>query len=485
MSDNQNPKPYDAVLGGQDIPKDAAVLGGIQGVKRKLNNSNPQIRIVAVEQALNYGKSGIDLIIKALKDESPLVQAKAYYLLIYFSEQKIKQNILEIEQALNHGERGLDLIIEALDSEFSQVQAKAYSLLVNRNEIKIKKALQEFQPIGLKLEIIEAVSVNSSGEIIQSQQHLIKSFGENLDKILQRQLYQKQLPQQYFLKEFGNYKTLEMVYIKGGTFMMGSPKAENNRESHERPQHLVTVKPFFLGKYPVTQAQWRAVALLPKVYRELNPKPCDFTGKNRPVYHVTWYEAVEFCSRLSKATGKKYGLPSETEWEYACRAGTTTPQRGSSVAPGGNPHDRADSPFHYGETITGELANYGAIRTYADEPKGEYREKTIPVGQFPPNAFGLYDMHGNVWEWCQDNWHDNYVGAPTDGSSWITKPWNVIFGSPFTRVVRSGSWFGLPHWCCCAQRFSHDNEFNLIPSFTDDRHHIKSELGFRIACDIF
>lgn len=94
-------------------------------------------------------------------------------------------------------------------------------------------------------------------------------------------------------------------------------------------------------------------------------------------------------------------------------------------------------------------------------------------------------MHGNVWEWCQDNWHDNYRGASTDGSSRITKAWNVIFGSPFQRVVRSGSWFSLADWCRCTQRFFHDNEFELIPSFTDDRYHIKSKLGSRVVCDIF
>jgi serine/threonine protein kinase len=108
---------------------------------------------------------------------------------------------------------------------------------------------------------------------------------------------------------------------------------------------------------------------------------------------------VPICEKLSQKTGKTYRLPSEAEWEYACRAGTTT-------------------PFYFGETITTDLVNYNGNSTYASAPKGQYRQQTTPVGSFPPNAFGLYDMHGNVWEWCQDHWHDNYNGAPTDGSAW-------------------------------------------------------------------
>ncbi|MDY6901608.1 MAG: SUMF1/EgtB/PvdO family nonheme iron enzyme [Cyanobacteriota bacterium] len=399
MSDNQQPKPYDAVLGNQNqAPEGAAVLGGIEGVKQRLNNENPQARIAALRQALNYGEPGLDLVIKALEDESPQVQIKAYSLLVPLSEQKVKQ------------------------------------------------ALVEFNPDNLRLEAIETVTVNRCGEIIQRKQHLARYFVENLV----------------------NGINLEMAYIPGGTFLMGLPEDEKSPfgRDYEKPQHQVTVKPFYMGKFTITQAQWKVIAELPKIERKLKLDPAYFKGDNRPVERVSWYDVIEFCSRLSEATGKKYRLPSEAEWEYACRAGTIT-------------------PFHYGETITGELANYDASFTYADEPKGEWREQTIPVGQFPPNAFGLYDMHGNVWEWCQDNWHDSYRGAPKDGSSWITQRWNIIFGTPFSRVVRSGSWFSLADWCRSTQRFSHDDESELIPSFTNDRYHIKSKLGFRIACDIF
>jgi formylglycine-generating enzyme required for sulfatase activity len=184
----------------------------------------------------------------------------------------------------------------------------------------------------------------------------------------------------YFTKILTDSVGLEMVAIPGGIFTMGSP--ENEGSDYERPQHQVTVSPFFMGKYPITQAQWRAIASRSdlKVEIDLDPDPSSFKGNNRPVETVNWYEAVEFCQRLSKLTGRDYRLPSEAEWEYACR-GVTEPlnlEKGESYP-----------PFYFGETITVELANYDATRTYADEPKGEESKKTTPVGQFPPNAFGL------------------------------------------------------------------------------------------------
>jgi formylglycine-generating enzyme required for sulfatase activity len=204
---------------------------------------------------------------------------------------------------------------------------------------------------------------------------------------------------EYFTHDLGDGVILEMVSIPGGTFGMGSPNSEEGRYDSESPQHWVTVQPFFMGKHAVTQAQRKAVAALPKVNRDLNSDLSRFKGANRPVENVSWEDAMEFCARLSKKTGRDYRLLSETEWEYACRAVTTT-------------------PFHFGETITTDLANYDGNFTYASAPKGVYLQQTTDVGSFPPNAFGLHDMHGNVWEWCADPWYDNYAGAPVDGSVW-------------------------------------------------------------------
>ena len=269
----------------------------------------------------------------------------------------------------------------------------------------------------------EVVKVNQSGEIIS----------RNKESARQK------------IEDLGDGIELEMVKIPGGRFQMGSPDTEAQRLSSEGPQHYVDVPEFFMGKYVVTQGQWKAIAsrtdLKVKLDLELDPSRFKEPYKNidrrkRPVEQVNWFEAVEFCKRLSKLTGRNYRLPSEAEWEYACRAGTTT-------------------PFHFGETINTELANYRGTDnkeynwsgSYGDGPKGEYREQTTPVGQFPANAFGLYDMHGNVYEWCQDVLHDNYNGAPTDGSAWETG------GVSNRRILRGGSWFFNPWWCRSALRY--------------------------------
>jgi len=250
------------------------------------------------------------------------------------------------------------------------------------------------------------------------------------------------------LEDLANDTQLEMMLIPGGTFIMGSPKEEENSMDSERPQHEVTIEPFFMGKYQVTQAQWRFVAQLPQVNRDLEQDPSRFKGDNRPVEQVSWEDAVEFCDRLSQYTGRTYRLPSEAEWEYACRAGTTT-------------------PFHFGETITTDLANYDGNSTYGNGVKGVYRKETTEVGSFGvANNFGLYDMHGNVWEWCQDNWHSNYEGAPTDGSAWLDIEWNTT-----AKQVRGGSWVFNPGNCRSACRY----DYNLLDG---NYNHI----SFRVVC---
>ncbi len=257
----------------------------------------------------------------------------------------------------------------------------------------------------------------------------------------------------YFTEDLGNGVLLDLVSIPTGEFQMGSPESEAERASDESPQHQVKIPGFWMGKYAVTQAQWQVVASQQKVNCDLNPDPSHFKGDSRPVEQVSWNEAVEFCdrlsrfveSRLSRQTGRAYRLPTESEWEYACRAVTTT-------------------PFHFGETITSDLANYDGNSPYGAAPKGLYRELTTPVGSFPPNAFGLYDMHGNVWEWCLDHWHENYQGAPMDGSAWI------MGGNSDRRLLRGGSWYNDPRLCRSASRYY---------SSPDNRSYT---FGFRVIC---
>ncbi len=330
-------------------------------------------------------------------------------------------------------------------------------------------------PVTLRSFHFNVVTVNAKGQVVSRQPGTAKFFTESL----------------------GQGVGLDMVSLPGGSFVMGSPTSEAGRNEpapRQNPQpnrdetpHRVTCKPFFMGKYAVTQAQWHAVAALPKRKHDLD-RHVWFTGARRPLDLVAWDEAVEFCARLSHKTGRQYRLPSEAEWEYACRAGTTT-------------------PFHFGETITTDCANYCGTEqeeytvfpslseppaptkklqvaapptdlkdsavlvsegrtypgSYGQGPQGVFRAQTTDVGSFPPNAFGLYDMHGNVWEWCADHWHDNYQGAPTDGSAWVTG------GKADRRVLRGGSLSSDPRYCRSAAR-------SYVEGFDFDA------FGFRVVC---
>lgn len=224
---------------------------------------------------------------------------------------------------------------------------------------------------------------------------------------------------------------------------MGLPDA-TEQNKNEQPHHQVIIQPFFLGKHPVTQAQWKVVASLPEIEIKLNPNPSYFKGDNRPVENISWCEANEFCQRLSKYTEREYRLPSEAEWEYACRAGTET-------------------PFHFGETLSTNLANYLDAQVYKTSTKGRYIGKTTTVMKFLPNSFGLYDMHGNIREWCLDYWHDNYQGAPSDGSAWLAG------GSNLYKVLRGGSFLSKLEDCRSTYRYK------------DVRSSKKYSNGFRIA----
>lgn len=249
--------------------------------------------------------------------------------------------------------------------------------------------------------------------------------------------------------DLGNGVILEMLRIPDGEFLMGAPAQEEESKDSERPQHLVKVAPFLMGKYPVTQAQWQAVAALPMVERELQPDPSDFKGEHCPVECVSWHDALEFCQRLSQHTSRDFRLPSEAEWEYACRAGTKT-------------------PFHFGETIITDLANYDGSSTYGSGVRGMNRRETTPVGMFQvANAFGLYDMHGNVWEWCADPWYENYQGAPTDGRVWEKDNDN----QNQERLLRGGSYGSSPGRCRSACRNS---------NYWRDKHF--NNIGFRVVC---
>jgi formylglycine-generating enzyme required for sulfatase activity len=261
-----------------------------------------------------------------------------------------------------------------------------------------------------------------------------------------------------FTEPLGSSGGLDMISIPAGGFTMGSPADEPERRPNEGPQRYVTLASFFIDASPVTQAQWTAVVLAhpARIHRDLDPKPSFFRSIELPVESIAWNEAEEFCLRLVATTGRAYRLPSEAEWEYACRAGTTT-------------------PFNYGPTITPELANYcgtgGAVcgdsdgksiasdvyndvkydsGAYDQGPTGISRATTTRPGTFPPNRFGLYDMHGNVWEYCLDKVTDSYADSPPDGAA------NLLGPPEAQRVLRGGSWSHNPAICRSAYRDSID-----------------------------
>jgi formylglycine-generating enzyme required for sulfatase activity len=292
---------------------------------------------------------------------------------------------------------------------------------------------------------------------------------------------QKQKFQGY--REYIDGIPLEMVLIPEGTFTMGAPKQEEGSRDNERPQHNVTLSSFLMGRYPITQGQWKAIASRTdlKVNLDLVPDPSNFKESyqdidrwQRPVEKVNWYDAVEFCQRLSRLTGRNYTLPSEAQWEYACRGVRKPLEKGESYP-----------PFHFGETITTDLANFNG-KSYGKGPKGKSRGQTTPVGYFKVvNSFGLSDMHGNVWEWCLDDWHRNYdENAPTDGSAWIdnneqknatgeNKPNSAKIDKNQPRSpLRGGSWDYDPNYCRSAFRYSYNGR--------DNRYYY---LGFRVVCE--
>ena len=250
-----------------------------------------------------------------------------------------------------------------------------------------------------------------------------------------------------YTENLGDWQTLSMVSIRRGKFVMGGSVREKDSSDRERPLHQVKVRDFFIGEYPITQVQWRKVAQLPQIKRKLELDPSHFKGNNRPVESVSWLEAKEFCDRLSAYTGKRYRLPSEAEWEYACRGNT-------------------QSPFAYGETITSELADYASTYAYAEEIGKTYRQGTTEVGSFMPNAFGLYDLHGNVREWCADPWHENYHRAPNTSKVWQQG------GNQAWRTLRGGSWANKPSHCRSAHRSGYPEDL------------LNRAIGFRVAMNL-
>lgn len=275
---------------------------------------------------------------------------------------------------------------------------------------------------------------------------------------------------------------LELVLVGAGEFWMGCDRVEG--ESNESPKHRVRIeKPFYIGKYPITQGQWLAV---------MGENPSKHRGDLRlPIDQVSWFGCQEFCEKLCEQFGRVFRLPSEAEWEYACRAGTTTQFAFGDVL---LPSQARFTPF---ATAYPTLAQFQESMDFGQEteierenplePKGE---AIVPVGSYPSNAWGIFDMHGNVSEWCEDAWHPNYSGAPCDGSAWIDNGQSQAF-----RVVRGGFAGGTEFVCTSSSRrqlradageaeesfASEDQELDLFFKFTLAMMYTPQ--GFRVVCE--
>ena len=345
----------------------------------------------------------------ALAEFNQAIKFKPKYAKAYYNRGLVYKTQRNIERVISDFEKAAKLYKEQQNQRWYQ------NSLDKLKKLQYIYSEQEKSEKG-QVFTFEVVRVNNSGNIISRTQ------GRAQQKI----------------EHLGNDIKLEIVYIPGGSFLMGSPTEEVGRYSDEGPQHRVTLQPFYMSKYPITQEQYEVI---------MGNNPSRFIGEKRPVEKVSWQDATKFCQRLSRKMGRDYRLPRESQWEYACRAGTTT-------------------PFNFGKTITPELVNYNGKYPYGNAPKGKYRQQTTDVGIFPPNAFGLYDMYGNVWEWCAEEWDDNYDGASRDGNVRLDR-------SQEPPRLRGGSWFSSSNACRSTYRLNIGRRD--IHSFN---------IGFRVVCSV-
>jgi hypothetical protein len=298
----------------------------------------------------------------------------------------------------------------------------------NTKEDKSNVLRQQTKQIDLLQWDGETVFVDRQGNIIKRQPVTAKYYEEDIPFNKRKDQPPAELTK------------IRMLLIPGGTLLLKDGK-------------IASINPFFMAQTPITQAQWWAIASREdlKIKNNLDLTPSQFKSDYgetshwlRPVENVNWFDVIEYCGRLAKLTGSRYTLPSESQWEYACYANTEASK------------DQY-LPFHYGETLTAKLANYDSQRTYAGEARTASPGQTTPVGNYPPNAFGLKDMHGNVWEWCIDS----YCGWDEEQSAE-----QQLLGIN----IRGGSWCSPPRVCCGAFR-----PWN----YPDHRN---CNLGFRVVC---
>ncbi|NEQ10162.1 MAG: formylglycine-generating enzyme family protein [Moorea sp. SIO4E2] len=406
----------------------------------------------AMDEIDRLGKTLQDITTKATSFQGPLTIEQALKVKGNVrigtdnptAKLEVKGNLkLELGEAVNEFSSDITLAGKSNQAVPTELAVKTY----------VDKQVQGLQEslTTKKLQVTESLKLGNGVEVAQFSNTIDPSRESPLVVVPTEQAIityiKSTLTKVYLLPEIfnlGKGGLLEMQPIPAGSFLMGSPTSDNMSIDHERPQHQVSVKQFWMGQFPVTQQQWQAVAGYQQVNTSLNSTPSHFKGDNKlPVEQVSWHDAKEFCTALnvkfkSQLQNRKFRLPSEAEWEYACRAGTTT-------------------RYYYGEDQS-ILGNYAWYDVNSDS-------QTHPVGQKIPNNWKLYDMIGNVWEWCQDTWPSNYEDAPVDGSAWLSDNNND------NRLLRGGSLYHNSRTCRCASR-----PYYLSPVNGYNGH------GFRVVC---
>jgi formylglycine-generating enzyme required for sulfatase activity len=333
-----------------------------------------------------------------------------------------------LDQAARSQERALELAMRHHDYAAAAQLLEAVPTHLRDATLYQKVCERRDQVARLDREVAEAVQGGHYEGVPAKVEELLKlqPHRDDLKRLLDALPKKPSLPAQQVVNSLG----IKFKFIPAGDFLMGAPEAEAGHSPQERPQHPVTLtKPYYMSIYPVTQQQYVAVmGSNPAKFRSPDGEPLD-----RPVESVSWEQAVEFCRRLSEdfaeaEAGRVYRLPTEAEWERACRARTTT-------------------PFATGPSLSAHDANFNGSYPYGEAPPGPYLQETTPVGRYAANAFGLYAMHGNVWEWCLDCYHNHYyVSSPRKD------PLGPAQGK--TRVVRGGSWHSTALQCRSAARNS-------------------------------
>ena len=431
---DRNERVRDILLGDASITKTIEVLDVLS---RTITNGKPN-QVKTFEALLRQIQDSDELL-----DESilPFASVGRDVLLRLGGRHAEFARQIDLKSNPSAGKASVDGFPPIVDFEFNQVQLIEDERALSTETFTIRTLERrspemELEPFTFTVATLQAA--NGQWQV-QRRQQSARCFVEPLP------FDQGLIARTLAIFRKSDTLPLEMVAIPGGRFLMGSSVYEEGHKSNESPQREVDIEPFFMGRYPVNQAQWRSVAAMPRIQQKLNPNPSRFSGDRLPVEQVSWKDVVEFCARLSAYTGRQYCSPTEAQWEYACRARTTT-------------------PFHFGDTITTEVANYDGS-AYAAGPQGKSRRETTPVDHFGiANAFGLSDMHGNVWEWCQDSWHSSYEGVPSDGKAWLTD------SEAARHVVRGGSWLNIPRLCRSASRGGYS------PGVRD------SYVGFRVSC---